>query len=92
VLTASRDRHEAAPAAPEDVFTIAAREKAQATLAALFSGRTAQPRDEAGRFTSSGFDGGARQPLPVRRDPEREHGQLVAQLVSLRRIYGGPSF
>jgi hypothetical protein len=93
VIGASGARHEPGAAAGADLFTIAAREKARrkASLAALFSGRTPQPRDESGRFT--GFDGGARQPLPVRSDPEREHGELVAQLVSLRRISGGgPSF
>jgi hypothetical protein len=49
------------------------------------------PRDQAGRFT--GFDGGARQSLPVPKSPEQAHGELIGQLAALRRIYGGgPSF
>jgi hypothetical protein len=97
VIGASGERCEHDDVAGADVFTIALQEKARrkATLAALFSGRAAQPRDDAGRYArATSFDGGARQPIPAAKSPEQAHGELIGQLAALRRIYdgGGASF
>ena len=56
-------------------------------LADLFSGRSPQPRDEGGRF--GGFDGGARQTIPVAQSPERAHAELLGHLVAASRVYRG---
>jgi hypothetical protein len=53
----------------------------------VLRGRQPQPRDERGRFT--GFDGGARQPVPQSRPPEQEHGELLVKLARLSAIRGG---
>jgi hypothetical protein len=42
----------------------------------ILTGR-ARARDELGRFASSGFDGGARQPAPFRQAPEVEHNTTL---------------
>ena len=84
-----------APAAPApaaaDLFSGAAARKAaqqQALLNAL-TGRQEQDRDERGRFASSGgFDGGARTPTRARRDPAREHGELVGRMAAVTRMFG----
>jgi hypothetical protein len=72
-----------ARAAVPDLFSTATKEKAARNdaLVAMFSGRQPQQRDEAGRY-ASGFDGGARRPLPAPGDPEREHGELVNRLAA----------
>jgi hypothetical protein len=54
------------------------------------TGRQSQERDTQGRFAVTGsFDGGARQSIPARGSPEREHGQLVGHLASLSRTFRG---
>ena len=60
----------------------------QAALIRALHGCAGPPRDAAGRFVSTGFDGGARTPFPIRQDPVREHGELIAQMASLSRMYG----
>jgi hypothetical protein len=73
-----------------DVFGNTARRKQeqQRALVEALHGRPQQPRDERGRFASSGFDGGARESVPHRRPPEREHDELIVSLSRLRRAYG----
>ena len=85
------ERREEEPAPAPDMFTAAFEATAhrKRELAALFSGRPSQPRDERGRFTGSGsFDGGAREPVPHRRPPEREHNELVLTMARISRTYG----
>jgi hypothetical protein len=87
-----REEPEREPAPAPDVFGAARRAKdakRRALLDAL-GGRAPQPRDEQGRFT--GFDGGARQPMPTRRPPELEHNELVVRLAALSRTFGGGGF
>jgi len=43
-------------------------------------------------FKSGGFDGGARQPVPPRKDPEREHAELLGHLVAAARMYRSAGF
>jgi hypothetical protein len=76
-----------------DPITAALRHKQarKAALNDLLRGRR-QPRDELGRFAaipSSGFDGGARTPAPVPRDPVRDHDQLIWQLANVSRTFRG---
>jgi hypothetical protein len=81
-------------AAEPDPITAALAGKAEhkRQLAATILGRRSQSHDERGRFAPRGsFDGGAREPLPAPRDPQRDHDELVAQMVRLRRIFGGSS-
>jgi hypothetical protein len=63
----------------------------QAALVQALHGGTVQERDEAGGFAgkTTGFDGGARETIPERRDPEREHGDLLGQMASISRTFGG---
>lgn len=56
-------------------------------LAVIFTGRVPPPGDQLGRF--AGFDGGAREPAPLPRDPEREHGELVSRLAITSRTFRG---
>jgi hypothetical protein len=72
-----------------DFFAEARRAKdaKKRALVDALTGRASQPRDERGRFT--GFDGGARQPIPTRRPPEQEHDELVGKLMSLSRTFRG---
>jgi len=66
-----------------------AKAEQKASLQALLTGRNQQPRDEQGRYT--GFDGGARRPVRRPRDPEREHGQLIAEMAAISRTFNRPS-
>jgi hypothetical protein len=67
---------------------LAAKAERKRALTDLFTGWRPQPRDEAVRF--SGFAGGARrQPAPLSRDPEREHGELLGTMISLSRTFRG---
>jgi hypothetical protein len=80
------------PTPPTDLIAMALRAKnaRKAKLAQVFLGRPRpQPRDEKGRWV--GFDGGARQPLPEPRDPERDHNAAVARL-GQRQMLGGVDF
>jgi hypothetical protein len=67
-----------------------ARQRALVELLHPTPRQQARPRDEHGRFTtrSGGFDGGARQPVPIRRPPEEEHGETIVQLARLSRLGG----
>jgi hypothetical protein len=84
----------AEPEPPMDILTGGRVEKTrrQAALVALLTGRPQQPvaRDERGRFAAKpfSFDGGARQPVPIRRPPEEEHGETIVQLARLSRLGG----
>jgi hypothetical protein len=52
-----------------------------------------QPRDEAGRFAEpsrGGFDGGARQPVPLPSDPVADHNAFIAELVRARQVQRSP--
>ena len=84
--SSEQESKQAAPLA--DLFSNAAAEKArrQRALVAALHGRPSQPRDGRGRF-STGFDGGARQPVPAPRDPERDHSELLGQIVGLSRVF-----
>ena len=47
------------------------------------------PRDEAGRYTAKkplGFDGGARQSVPLPSDPVADHHALLAELLAARHV------
>ena len=61
-------------------------------LRAVITGRAPQPRDERGRFTSSGFDGGAREPAQTPRNPEREHDRWLLDALASRRVDAGARF
>jgi hypothetical protein len=76
------------------VFAGAAEAKArrQRALVESIHGRPSQPRDERGRFTAGGFDGGARQPVPVAQSPERAHAELLGYLIAASQVYRGTSF
>lgn len=91
--TAAAQEPEPAPR-PPDPFSGAAERKAarqRDLVRSLHGGQ--QQRDEHGRFVSpsrasgAGFDGGARGGLPLRRSPEQEHNELVAQMASVSRTY-----
>ena len=74
---------------PRDFFTAAEAAKAarKRALADALIGRPSRPTPaEPGR--PSGFDGGARRPIPTRRPPEQEHNELVLKLASVSRTYG----
>lgn len=76
-----------------DLFANTGAEKArrQRALVEALHGRPGrQPRDERGRYaaSSSGFDGGARTPVPVPRSPEEQHNETILQLAWLSRVYG----
>lgn len=50
---------------------------------------TLPPRDEAGQFTAKkhpGFDGGAREPVPLPSDPVADHQALVNELLAARHV------
>ena len=77
--------------APVDLLATAraAKEERRRTLRAALSGREEQPRDASGRYAPrASFDGGARSPLPLPRDPVHDHDQTVGELARLRRVYG----
>jgi hypothetical protein len=79
---------------PPDLFADAAEMKAarQAALASALTGPSqGRARDAQGRFaaTGTGFDGGAREPMPARRSPEAEHGQLIGQMAAISRTFRG---
>jgi hypothetical protein len=90
-LIGEREEPDPVADAPSDLFGGAAVRKAQRQRAILgaLTGRQPQPRDEGGRFTARSFDGGAREPIPARRSPEAEHGQLIGQLTALSRTFRG---
>lgn len=80
-----------APEASANPFTTARAAKAerQRALLAAFIGRSGQPRDAGERYARSGFDGGARQPVPAPRDAEREHSELVSLLAYQSKLGHG---
>jgi len=65
---------------------MAATRRRKVAVTEMFAGGSPAPqaRDERGRYASS-FDGGARRPVSAARDPEREHGQLLGQLLGASR-------
>jgi hypothetical protein len=87
LLGESRDPEPtAAPAGPfADMAGDRARRKAE--LAAIFTGRP-KPRDERGRFKSTGWDGGARTPVPIHPSPEQAHNELVLQMARISQTLG----
>lgn len=87
----ARDERER-EAAPVDLLTASRAQKAhrQRALVDWLTGR--QARDEEGRFVGRGsFDGGARQVLPPRADPEREHSRLAGDLIAASRQARSPA-
>jgi hypothetical protein len=70
-----------------DLFSGAAVAKTQRqrSLLNVLHGRVPQARDQHGRCAS--FDGGARQPVPIRRQPEQEHNRLIGELASAARTF-----
>jgi hypothetical protein len=94
-LLASRKPEQTEPEPEVGFFeqAFAAKTARKREVVALFTGRPqtqSQPRDEHGRFAarSGSFDGGARQPAPIRRSPEEEHGEVITQLARLSRLGG----
>jgi hypothetical protein len=84
------ERREQEPKPAPDFFAAAAAAKAerQRALVDVITGRGSQPRDERGRFAgSSGFDGGAREPLPPA--PQSHDEWLVDALRDGRANAGG---
>jgi hypothetical protein len=75
---------------PTDPFTAAAQHSRarKVALANLLRGR-ARSETPPARKRSGGFDGGARQPVPLPRDPVRDHDALVGQLAGLSRVFRG---
>jgi hypothetical protein len=76
---------------PTDPLT-AAREHAQVrkvALADLLRGRARSDATPAREPRDRSFDGGARQPVPLPRDPVRDHDALVGQLAGLSRVFRG---
>jgi hypothetical protein len=90
-LLAARTPEQAEETEPQTMADVVAnattlkRERQRALLQSLHS-PAPQPRDEGGRFTG-GFGGGARAPVAAPSDPERDHGQLVAQLAQHARAH-----
>jgi hypothetical protein len=80
-------KHEQDQERPLGYFDLMATEKAERkrALAAIFTGRTPQPRDNHGRFATD-FHGGARRPVPPR--PET-HGQTLTRLLRSREANAG---
>lgn len=66
-----------------DLFTVAADAKAtrKQVIIGMFTGAVGQPRDQAGRFTAGGFDGGARATAMPQRDATADHGRLLGGLL-----------
>jgi hypothetical protein len=58
------------------------------TLVALLRGRAVPAATPSGPARRGSFDGGARQRIPVRRDPVSEHHELLVELL-LRARAGG---
>jgi hypothetical protein len=90
------ERHgrKAPPAAgAPDVFTATAAGKVQRQRALLdaISDRALR-RPEKERRSRSGFDGGARQSVLARPEPERGHNELVTKLLSMSRTFRGIGF
>lgn len=79
------------PQPPTGPFTPGPEKAArQRQLLAALHGHPAPERDERGRYTAStraGFDGGARTPVPARRNPEADHNALLAQLTQVSRTF-----
>ena len=86
LIAANREREPEQPESLADVFADAAAEKVrrQATILRALHG---QPRDERGRWQakSTGFDGGARTPTPVKRPPEQEHTMWLGRRLAESR-------
>ena len=61
----------------------------EAALVALLHGRAKPTEPVTKPKPSGGFDGGARRPVPLPRDPVRDHDALVAQLASISRTFRG---
>jgi hypothetical protein len=93
VVGAADARREPEPAAaPGDPLAdaLAGKEQRQRELAALFTRRAPQPRDETGRYAGRGsFDGGARPSLPL---PPPTHGEWLGQVLRTRSADRGASF
>jgi hypothetical protein len=79
---------EPAPAPNPFVIASAQKERRKRELAAMFTGRTPQPRDARGRF-ASGFDGGARLPVIEPSDALRDHDRFVGDALRDRRADAG---
>jgi hypothetical protein len=90
LLGERRDEPEPEPAHDFLAAMAAAQTAKKRTFLAAVVGRPTQRRDEHGRFAAStGFDGGARQPAPVRRSPEEEHNEMIVRMASLSRAFRG---
>src|SRR5215471_11033292 len=74
-----------APAVDPITAGLRAKAERKASLHALLTGRSPQPRDEQGRYT--GFEGGAMKSVPRPRDQLREHGQLIAEMAAISRTF-----
>jgi hypothetical protein len=91
-LIAERHEQETAAAATPGPFTNMAAERARrkAELAAIFTGRPVQPRDEQGRYARAGeFHRGARESAPR---PAQSHDQWLTDVLRQRRADAGGRF
>jgi hypothetical protein len=95
LLGANSDQREPDSTTGTDLFTGIAEAKAarKHALAAVLCGRPQQPRDELGRYARrGGFDGGARQTVPVAQSPAAAHAELLGHLFAASRTYRGVGF
>jgi hypothetical protein len=70
--------------------SLASKAQRQAALVQALHGQPAQARDERGRFTSAagGFDGGAREAIPEKGDPAKEHDELISDMARVSATFG----
>ena len=101
MLVASHGAHEQAQTEPlssglfADAASVKERRKREIVQALHGPQPRPQPRDEHGRWASTGspsFDGGALQPVPTPIDPAQEHDKLITGLAAVSRTYGGVTF
>jgi hypothetical protein len=89
MVARSSSGEDGAPATDPITTSLAAKRQRKAALAGALHGRRVpqQQRDTAGRYTrtAAGFDGGARQPAPLRRNPQAEHNRWLGRVMGSGR-------
>jgi hypothetical protein len=86
LLGTSHDEPAQEPTTDPFATARAAKAERQRALLAAFTGRSEPTRDAAGRYARSGFDGGARSPIPSRADPRHEHDELIVRLAARSKL------
>lgn len=94
LLSTHAEQRDSSVARPDLFADAATKARRKREPTALFAGRPAQPRDQAGRFASTagggGFDEGARgQPLPP---PRESHEQWLVRTIRARSADRGAAF